>query len=49
MVCRALSFPQSLIDTGLPAVKKHLGRIYEKLGVQNRTAATATVQRLLVK
>lgn len=34
-----------ILDTGLPAVKKHLGRIFEKLGVENRVAAAAAVRR----
>lgn len=35
----------AILDTGLAAVKKNLGRIYDKLGVENRTAAAAEVRR----
>lgn len=28
-----------ILGTSVSAVKKHLGRIYDKLGVENRTAA----------
>ena len=35
----------AILATGMPAVKKHLGRIYDKLGVENRTAAAATARR----
>ncbi len=34
-----------ILGTGLSAVKKHLGRIYEKLGVENRTAAANAARR----
>lgn len=34
-----------ILGTGMSAVKKHLGRIYEKLGVENRTAAAAAIRR----
>ena len=34
-----------IIGTSLSAVKKHLGRIYDKLGVDNRTAAADAVRR----
>lgn len=35
----------AILDTGMAAVKKHLGHIYEKLGVENRTAAAAAARR----
>ena len=35
----------AILGTGLPAVKKHLGKVYDKLGVENRTAAAAAVRR----
>ena len=35
----------TILGTGLPAVKKHMGRIFEKLGVDNRTAAAAAVRQ----
>ncbi|MFO1328124.1 MAG: LuxR C-terminal-related transcriptional regulator [Rubrivivax sp.] len=34
-----------IVGTGLAAVKKNLLRIYEKLGVENRTSAAAEVRR----
>jgi ATP/maltotriose-dependent transcriptional regulator MalT len=34
-----------ILDVGLSAVKKHLMRIYSKLGVENRTAAANAVRR----
>jgi len=35
----------AILGTSLSAVKKHLGRIYEKLGVENRTAAANAARR----
>ena len=34
-----------ILDTSMSAVKKHLGRVYDKLGVDNRTAAADAVRR----
>ena len=34
-----------ILGSSLSAVKKHLGRIYEKLGVENRTAAANVARR----
>jgi ATP/maltotriose-dependent transcriptional regulator MalT len=34
-----------ILDTSVSAVKKHLGRIFDKLGVDNRTAAADAVRR----
>ncbi len=34
-----------ILGTSMSAVKKHLGRIYEKLGVENRTAAANAARR----
>lgn len=34
-----------ILGSSLSAVKKHLGRIYEKLGVENRTAAANAARR----
>ena len=35
----------AILGTSLSAVKKHLGRIFEKLGVENRTAAANAARR----
>lgn len=36
-----------LLGSSLSAVKKHLARVYEKLGVENRTAAASAARRLI--
>ncbi len=34
-----------ILSTSISAVKKHLGRIFDKLGVDNRTAAADAARR----